>query len=278
MQHCTIFHVSTGRKFPLDLRETGHFKVSVEEVELSKLGDVHPPVGDFAVFFVQGEHDQGSNVWKILKTHRSLADFPKLVLLPESDCRALQKDFNLVPHSYLIDDTIAPRHLKTVFELVFQQEYYRQVVYNMAREMRQKGSAFENLLDLARKELQVSRDASGAYASLLEYEASMRKFEEQIQRAKDMAIQLKEQEMLLLKEQLQATERLSEYRDKELDVARSSFTAAEAALDLSRIENMERERIITAMDRLRSFTDKELLDLFQENQELRRKLGMPPRQ
>ena len=53
--------------------------------------------------------------------------------------------------------------------------------------------------------------------------------------------------------------------------------ATESVLDLSHRENMEREKIIQALERLRMLTDKELIDLFEENQTLRSRLGMEPR-
>ena len=77
---------------------------------------------------------------------------------------------------------------------------------------------------------------------------------------------------------LQAMERLSEFRDKELKDARETLDAAQRALDLSRTENMEREKIIDALQRLNIYTDQEVVELFRENEELRKKLGMPPRE
>ncbi|HQI21177.1 MAG TPA: hypothetical protein PLW55_17625, partial [Leptospiraceae bacterium] len=79
------------------------------------------------------------------------------------------------------------------------------------------------------------------------------------------------------KSTLAAYEHLSEFRDRELSETRKQMHATESVLDLSHRENMEREKIIQALERLRMLTDKELIDLFEENQTLRSRLGMEPR-
>ena len=164
-----------------------------------------------------------------------------------------------------------------MLEQVLQQEYYRQVVYRVSQESRQRLGAFESLLELARKEIKTFREESAAFQALLTYEGNLRQFDQSMRVAMEETMQMKSNELLGMKSQLEATERLSDYRSLELREARATLSAAEAALDMSRQENIERERIILAMDQLRSYTDKELMDLFQENQTLRARLGMEPR-
>ncbi|MEQ9366282.1 MAG: hypothetical protein RIF32_18730 [Leptospirales bacterium] len=278
MQTSRIFHISDGRQFPLLFTEKGPFRMEVIEARLEDLEGIQPGVdAPFHVFLIQGETGKCQHLIEKLREARHLDDFPKVIVLPEVEYERLIKEVALIPRAMVLDDQVRPRHLKAVLEQVLQQEYYRQLVYRVSRESRDRSSAFENLLDMARKEVQTSREESAAFQALLEYEGKLRQFDQSMVLAMEEASGMKSHELLSMKSQLEATERLSDYRSLELREARATLTAAEAALDMSRKENIERERIILAMDQLRNYTDKELMELFQENQVLREKLGMPPR-
>lgn len=277
MQLSRIWHVSDGRKFPLTLTETGQFRCEGVEVKLEDLSSVQPASDLFHIFFIQTEKGHLESLKKNLKTARNLDDIPTIILLPEEDYRQGLAQLALLSRTYILDDSIRPQNLKTILELTLQLEYYRNLVYRLSRDSRQSNSIFENLLALARRELETSKGESAAYKSLLEYENMHKKFHSSFEKAIEETLRMKDTEMLTLQAQINAMEKLGEFREKEITDARKTFQAAEAVLEYSRKENMEKDRILNAMDRLRSYTDRELLDLYQENQELRKKLGMPSR-
>ncbi len=278
MQLSRIWHASEGRKFPLELTETGQFRLEVKEVDLGSLAEVKPDKDIFHVFLIQGENGGLGKLTKLFRSTRHLDEYPRLVILPAEDYRQAQVELALVSRTYLLEDSIRPQNLKILLELVLQQEYYRHLVYQLSRESRQQNAVFDNLLTLARSELKQTSEESSAYKSLLEFESSHHRFSENLRVAMEETMNLKNMEMLSMKSQLEAIERLSDYRTQEIADVRKSFHAAEAVLDLSRKENLERDKIINAMDRLRLYTDKELLDLYHENLELRKRLGYPIRE
>lgn len=278
MQTSRIYHISEGRQFPLLFSEKGPFRMEVVEARPENLGGIRPgPEFPFHVFLIQGESGKCQQLIEKLREARHLDDYPKVIVLPELEYARRIKEVALIPRAVVLDDQVRPRHLKTMLEQVLQQEYYRQVVYRVSQESRQRLGAFESLLELARKEIKTFREESAAFQALLTYEGNLRQFDQSMRVAMEETMQMKSNELLGMKSQLEATERLSDYRSLELREARATLSAAEAALDMSRQENIERERIILAMDQLRSYTDKELMDLFQENQTLRARLGMEPR-
>lgn len=278
MQTARIFHISQGRQFPLLFTEQGPFRMEVIEARLQDLGNIQASgESPFHVCLIQGETGECRELVERLREARQLDDLPKVIVLPEAEYAPLVQEASLIPRVVVLDDQIRPRHLMTMLEQLLQQEYYRHVVYRVGSESRERVSAFESLLEMARKEVQSFREESAAFQALLEYEGKLRHFDAGLREAMEQTMQMKSAELLAMKSQLEATERLSDYRSLELQEARATLTAAEAALDMSRKENIERERIILAMDQLRNYTDRELMDLFQENQELRAKLGMPPR-
>ncbi len=278
MQTSKIYHISEGRKFPLISRESGPFRMEVVEAHLNDLSGIHPArSSNFHIFLIQSERGQVETMLEALRAARHLDDFPKVIILPEEEYARFGKEAGLIPRALVLDDDLRPLHLKLFLELSLQLEYYRNVVYRLSHDSRERGGVFESLLELARGELRTQKEETGAYSSLLEYEQSLRDFDKSIQGAMEQAMNLKDQEILDMKSQLEARERLSDYRDFELKRAKDQIDATEIALDMSTRENLERDKIISALDSLRIFTDKELMDLFHENQELRKKLGMPPR-
>ena len=277
MQKATIYHVSDGRAFPLEFRDKGPVHLALQECPPDSLDSIRPNPDQLALIRIQGEEGQLDDIVARVRTARHLNDLPKVLLLAEEDYAEAIKKVALLPRTVLLDDSIRPFHLQLILELIVQQEYYRQVVYQLSHDSRQRGEVFENLMELGRRELKRSREESDAYRALVEYETEIRKSEKGISGAVDVVGRLKEQELLSLKTQLQATERLSQFRDNELREAREQIHAQEEVLNMSRRENIERDKIINALDRLRIYTDKELMDLFHENNELRRRLGMPPR-
>ncbi|MBW7858772.1 MAG: hypothetical protein H3C43_10890, partial [Leptonema sp. (in: Bacteria)] len=118
---------------------------------------------------------------------------------------------------------------------------------------------------------------SAAFQKLLEFEQTYRVFEEQVNSAINEAFRLKEHEMIRIQNAYQAMEKLHGFRDHELQQAKDTIKAAEIALSLSREENLERDKIIEALQHLNIYTDTEVMELYKENQDLRQKLGLPAR-
>ena len=270
MQVSKIFHISEGREFPLIFNSSGPFR-------RAELPGIRPAKDVFHAFLLQCEAGHTEQIQESLKANRHLDDYPKIIVLPNEDYRAHQQEISLIPRALVLDDEIRPHYLRIVLEQVLQQEYYRQLVYRLSHETRQRAGAFENLLELARSELQSSKEENQAYKSLVEYEADVRRFDQNVQNGIEEAHALKGQELVTLKTQLEAMEKLSDFRDQELKRAHAALNATEKVLDMSRKENIERDRIIAALDHLRIFTDKELHELVEENAELRKKLGLPAR-
>ena len=277
MYTTSIWHVAEDRTFPLEVHSKGNFQFTVHEIRPTDLANLQPEKGTYHVFLIEGAPGTAGALKNTLAKARHLNDFPKLVVVPSKEYQDLAADFQLVPRAYLLDDSIRTRNLLLILELLLQQEYYRQVVYGLSGDMRKSTDIFENMIALARKELTDARAETDAYRSLMDYEEARRQFGLALDGALQEVNSLRDRELLGLKEQLAATERLSEFRDRELRQARDTIDAAEAALEFSRTEQMRRENILLAMDRLRSYTETELLELFQENQELRKRLGMAPR-
>ncbi len=272
-----IWHVSEGRKFPLDLRKTDALAFQVKEISPQEMKTLKPDPADLHVFLIQGERGGLAAMRNLVEATPHLSDFPRILILSQDQYGAYDqahRNMNLM----VIDDSVRPVHLKLIVEIVLRVEHYRQIVFHMSEQTREQAGLLERMLGLAREEIKNAREESGAFEALMEFETAHKRFERSISDAMERTMKLKDQELLELKGTLAAYERLSEFRDRELMEMRKHISATESALEFSHRENMEREKIIQALERLRLLTDKELIDLFQENQQLRGRLGMPPRE
>ncbi|MBX7057224.1 MAG: hypothetical protein K1X75_04115 [Leptospirales bacterium] len=278
MQIARIYHISSQRSLPVEVGIRGGMQIESMAIAPEDLAGLRPKPDELSLLLVEMEAGAELSTMKSVSSRSDLNDLPKLLLCPASSYRSILSAAALSPRTYLLDDSVRPEHLRLTIELLLGQEHYRFSVRQLANEARNQRGAFENVLEMARRELQSAREEHGALRALLEYEAQAERFHHGLQEALEQANSLRDRELVSLKGQLEASERLSQFRDQELREARSVANATEAALDLSREESLEREKLITALDRLRSLTDRELMDLVRENELLRQKLGLPARQ
>ena len=272
-----IWHISSGRQFPFDFQSVGRFNVQLAEVAPDQMSSIQPEPDFIHLFCIQGETGQADYIRDLLEKATDLIPYLRVLIVPEDEYQehftGLRGNVRIV----LIDDSIRSDNLRLMLETLINNEYYRAIIQTFARDLRAQSRAFDGFRDLASKELAQSKEESAAFERLLDYESSYRDFEGRVEKAMQEALALKDREVVELTSKMQAMERLSDFRDKELKDARETLDAAQRALDLSRTENMEREKIIDALQRLNIYTDQEVVELFKENEELRKKLGMPPR-
>ncbi|MCB1138334.1 MAG: hypothetical protein KDK23_06230 [Leptospiraceae bacterium] len=273
-----IWHISSGRRFPFDFQSVGRFQVELEELPPDEMPTINPDPQLIHLFCIQGENGQADYIRDLLEKSSDLIPYLRVLIVPENEYQEHLQGLRGNLRIALIDDSIRSDNLRLLLETLINNEYYRAIIQTFARDLRGQSRAFDGFRELARKELAQSKEESAAFQRLLDYESSYRDFEGKVEKAMQEALALKDREVVELTSRMQAMERLSEFRDKELKDARETLDAAQKALDLSRTENMEREKIIDALQRLNIYTDQEVVELFRENEELRKKLGMPPRE
>lgn len=276
MKSQKIWHVSEGRRFPLDFRKQDSISFELVEIAPSALSTVQPEPEFLHVFLIQGERGGLAAMRNLIESTPHLRDFPRILILSQTDYQDYRPDRHSM-NLLVLDDSVRPGHLKLILELVLRIEYYRQVVFRLSEDVREQSRLFDKMLNLTRTELKTAQESSKAYEALLEFERSQKRFEHSVMEAMEKTMHLKDHEMLELKTTLAAYERLSQFRDQELYQMKEQVSATETALEFSRKEGIEREKVILAMERLRNYTDKELIDLFNENQRLREQLGLPPK-
>ena len=242
---------------PLLFDSRGSLKIDVLETGLDQLRDLASEPDTRRLFLVQAGKEALDGILKSLKGSSGLMKHSFIFILPEKDFRAMRSKLSLLGRAFVIADSIRPEHLRLMVELLLEREHYHRLLRELSSDARKQSRAFEQVLELARRELSDARQESEALKALLEYEGDIRKAQQEI----DLAL-----------------ERAAEYRDQELKETKEMAKATEKALEFSLRENMDREQMLVAMERLRGLSDQELLELYKENQELRKKLGLPESQ
>jgi len=272
----TIWHISKNRNFPLNLND--EFKgLVINECSYEQAKSIQPNDTAINLFFFQMEAAEVESQSRILDELPLLLPYFRVILVPEAEYRRVDQLLQVRKRLYVLDDGIKSGVLQMFLSTLLQMERYRQIIQDFAQQLRAHREFYDSFSTLIQKEMSQMKNESVAYQHLLEFEQHYRLFEERVNEAINEAFRLKEHEMLRVQNAYLAMEKLQDFRDTELQHARETLRAAEIVLNLSREENLERDKIIEALQRLNIYTDAEVLDLYKENQELRQKLGMPLR-
>lgn len=276
MASYTIWHVSKNRRFPLNLSEEFP-ELKVNEISFEQIKTIQPDDKGVHLFFFQTEATEIEPQSQILDELPVLLPYFRVVLVPETEYRRATDLLRVRKRLFLVDDSIKSGVLQMILSSLLQMERYRQIIQDFATQIRAHREFMDSFSNLIQKEMADVKGESAAFQKLLEFEQTYRVFEEHVNSAINEAFRLKEHEMIRIQNAYQAMEKLHGFRDHELQQAKDTINAAEIALSLSREENLERDRIIEALQHLNIYTDTEVMELYKENQELRQKLGLAPR-
>jgi hypothetical protein len=281
MTEVKIWHISRDLKFPLKIKvDSGekNLPISVNEIDFKDIQKIPFEEENIHILVFQSIKENTNEITKILNNNPLLVPYAKVIIIPEEELEQFVQNLEIKRRIYIIDDQTKSTTLKILLEFLIKSERYRKIIQDFSTQVRKYRDFLEGYVQLIRTELLDAKNESKAFQHLLEFEQEYRLFEEKVNRALEEAFSLKEKEMIELQTTLKALEKLGEFRDKELLETRKSLEAAEIALEISRKENLEREKIIEALEKLNIFTDTEVMELYKENQELRKKLGLPPRE
>lgn len=277
-----IWHLSRNLKFPLKIKvenlEDKNLKIEIYERDLTEINLIRFEEESIPIIVIQGTTATSKEIVEILNQNPILVPIAKVLILPENILEETTNQIEIKRRLYVIDDQTKTSTLKLILEFLIKSERYRKIIQDFSTQIRKYRDFLEGYVQLIRTELLDAKNETKAYQHLLEFEQQYRIFEEKVNKALEEAFSLKEKEMIELQTTLKALEKLGELRDQELMQAKKTLEATEIALEISRKESLEREKIIEALEKLNIFTDAEVMELYKENQELRSKLGLPPRE
>ena len=143
-------------------------------------------------------------------------------------------------------------------------ERYREMMKYISREAGTRIEAYENLMDINRKDLFVTENEKNIFKNILVYEKNLLKRQEKLNNAiKEFAL-LRQKDMFDIKNRVRVEGMLSELRKQELLDANSIITAQETVIDYSTRKLQDAEEIIGATEKVAELGRHEAMQLHEQ--------------
>jgi hypothetical protein len=272
MVNSNIWHISSGKEFPLELWKHPSFSIQVKNIELSNISNIKLQANELNILFLNVSQkeweDHRSKILREFDTNPNVS----LLLVQPTELVELQDE----PRGTFLILSHPPRkkEIKFLIDKSLQAELYKRATHEITQNCLENMNYVEGIFDMSRKENVDKQNTIIAMEKMLEYHAKVKNYQEQMNKAIDEVNVLRNEEILTLHERIKATEMLDELKTKELMDAQKLREATEAALQFSRIEEITQDKIINAQNKLFEYTDKEIRNLVLENKELKKRLGL----
>jgi hypothetical protein len=270
MDKIIIWNINDGAVFPIDTPKLAKFDIQVQDVPYKEWKKSPLDPTKMNLFFIN------LNVSSLAEIQKELFSFIEsnppvqltLLGLPSEN-----KEINS-KHIEIIEKPFRKKELKLIIEKSIQAVYYKYSTMEIGSAILENFSHFEGLFNLASKETKDANDSVKAFELILDYEKKNKVSSKRIYEAMSKVDEMKETEMLQLFDLIKANEKLNALREAELKDALATKDATEKALEFSKIEEINMQKIINAHDRIFEYTDLEIRQLVEENKELKKKLGI----
>jgi hypothetical protein len=274
MNESIIWHLSNNMDFPLELWRHPKISIKLNNVTLSDWNRLDLKSEIANIIFLQVNEAEWKNLQSDFTSKYGNHPEVALILIAPIENSNLTNAKSVNPF-LLLENPLHKHEIKTIIDKTIQSELYKRASLDIGTSCLENIGFFEGVFDLARKENMEKKETIEALEKILEYETKVKVSQEQVNKAIESVNELKEKELLEVHQVLKANEHLDILRENELKDAILTKQATEAALQFSRIEEIQMDKIIQAQNRLFAFSDKEIRALFEENKALKKKLGIP---
>jgi hypothetical protein len=274
MKKSIIWNISNGTEFPLDLWKHPKLAILINNVPLKDYASIVLNPNEINILFLSVNNSEWSSIeYDFLKLFANKSEITLLLISPSGNENL--KINNPVKGNYeILESPIRKKEVRLIIDRTIQAEFYKSSAIEIGSGCLANIGFFEGLFELARAEYKNSQDIIHAFEKMLEYEAKIKLSNQEVNQAMVRVNEMRDAEMLELVETIKANEKLDTLREKELKDAIEIQVATEKALQFSRIEEMNMDKIIKAQNRIFEYTDKEIKELVQENIELKKRLGI----
>lgn len=274
MKKSIIWNISNGEEFPLDLWKHPKLAILINNVPLKDYKTIQLNTAEINILFVSISNSEWSQIeYDFLKLFGNRPEI-SLVLVAPNEKEELKINSGLRGSCEILEYPIRKKELRLIIDRTIQAEFYKSSAIEIGAGCLSNVGFFDGLFELAHTEYKNSQEIIKAFEKMIEYEAKIKLSNQEVNMAMARVNEMRDAEMLELVETIKANEKLDTLREKELKEAIEIQEATEKALQYSRIEEMNMDKIIKAQNRIFEYTDKEIKELVQENIELKKKLGI----
>lgn len=247
MEQVTVWYLTdndAGREIALSIRGLG---LRLSLIVDDNLSNANIAAEAKNIFIIDLMNRDVSEIISMVNEDRRIRGFLKFVILYKRQIRrAIKMSVNLLRLEYL-SRPLNKNEFILLLEKSIIVERYREIMSSISREAESRIAAYEDLMNIARKEIFKSVKEKGDFGRILEFERHLREEQEKLNGAIERFTLRRQKEMFHLKSGTHAEDMLSglrrnERHDKEgsLEV-RGNIDYAEGA-GSGRDENRKRDR------------------------------------
>lgn len=275
MKKSVIWNISSKDKFPLEIWKHPKLTIELKHLSLSEATDLVVSDQEINIFYLRVTAKEWKDLREKFLKNFELHPFISIIILSTPDDPEVFNQELVSKSKFLVlENPIHLRELRIILDRIIQVEFYKNAAMEIGNGCLANVGFFEGVFSLAHKEYESKEQETEALLSILEYEEKVKINQDEINLALKKVDELKNLELIELHERIRAGELLDALREKELKSAIEEKKATERALEYSRVEEINQDKIIQAQDRLFSYTEKEILELLEENKKLKKQLGL----
>lgn len=275
MKTANIWHITSGAEFPVHIWKHPRINIELRKVQLKDYRSIELDAQDINVFYVNTNLKEWSEIKEDFLKRFELHPFVALTIISSPEAEAIYNKLSPKGKTEVLENPVQPRSLRIILDRVIQTEFFKMVANEIGNSCLANVGFFEGVFELANKEYKDAHKANAALHAILEFEAKIKKNNEDINKAIERVNELKNQELLTLHERLKVSEIIDNLKTMELKHALELKKATEKALEYSSIEEIEMKNILEAHTKLFEYTEQEIKELVEENKRLRKELGLP---
>ncbi|TGK00265.1 hypothetical protein EHQ53_09825 [Leptospira langatensis] len=275
MKTANIWHITSGAEFPVHIWKHPRINIELRKVQLKDYKSIELDPQDINVFYINTHLKEWSEIKDDFLKRFELHPFVALTIIASPDAEEIYNKLSPKGKTEVLENPVQARTLRIILDRVIQTEFFKMVANEIGNSCLANVGFFEGVFQLANKEYKDAQKANAALHAILEFEAKIKKNNEDINKAIDRVNELKNQELLTLHERLKVSEIIDNLKTMELKHALELRKATERALEYSSIEEIEMKNILEAQTKLFEYTEQEIKELVEENRRLRKELGLP---
>lgn len=261
MEYVNVWYLTDnedGKKVAQALREMG-LKLSM--VEGSTFRGLKMSQDDINIFVVDIKERDMPDIMGMLREDLRLIDCLKFVILYKKQIRkAMNMAMNL-SHVEFISRPLDKREFSLLLEKSIVLERYREMMRHVSQDMETRIEAYENLMDINRKNVFITDKEKEAFEKIMEYEKHLSMEQGKLNRAIKEFTLMRQVDMFDIENRIRAEEMLADLRRKELMDAKSVIKAQESVLEYSSKELRDANEIIDATEKVIELSRVEAMEL-----------------
>ena len=219
------------------------------------------PVYDINIFIIDLKGKEIDDILSMIINEKRMHNFLKFFILYKRQIKKALKMCSNILHIEFLSRPVDKREFALLLEKSVIVERYREMMKYVSKEVEERIDAYENIMDINRKDVFVTEKERDAFEKILDYEKHLIIEQTKLNKAIEKISVVRQQEMVYLKKRISAEEMLEELRRRELLDANSVIQAQENIIDYSSMKLIEASEVIDATERVVELSRNEALQL-----------------